>query len=136
MYKFSDRSLEKLKGVHPKLIEFAERLIKISPYDFCITQGVRTVEQQQKLYAQGRTTPGKIVTNCDGIKHKSNHQVKNDGLGYAFDIAILIDNKINWDKKYYIEIGKVAEELMKEYRVEWGGNWKSFKDYPHWELRG
>lgn len=135
LYRFSNRSKEKLKGLHPKLIEFAEELIKISPYDFCITQGVRTVEQQQKLYAQGRTAPGRIVTNCDGVKYKSNHQVKSDGLGYAFDIAVLINNKITWETKFYIEIGKAAEKLMKEYNVEWGGNWKSFKDYPHWELK-
>lgn len=135
MYRFSNRSLEKLKGLHPKLKEFAYKLLEKSPHDFCITQGVRTVEEQQKLYAEGRTIPGKIVTNCDGIKHKSNHQVKPDGLGYAFDIAVLINNKITWDKQYYIEIGKAVEELMREYRIEWGGNWEKLKDYPHFELK-
>lgn len=136
MYKFSNRSLEKLKGLHPKLIEFANKLLEVSPYDFCITQGIRSVEEQQKLYAQGRTLPGSKVTNCDGIKYKSNHQIKNDGYGHAFDIAVLINNKITWDPKYYIEVGKAAEQLMKDYEIEWGGNWKRFKDYPHFELIG
>lgn len=136
LYRFSNRSKEKLKGLHPKLIEFAEELIKISSRDFCITQGIRTTEEQQKLYQQGRTTPGKVVTNCDGIRFKSNHQIKGDGLGYAFDIAILKNGKITWDAKYYIELGEKAQELMQKYNIEWGGNWKSFKDYPHWELRG
>lgn len=135
MYKFSNSSIEKLKGLHPRLVEFANKLLKVSPYDFCITQGIRSVEEQQKLYAQGRTLPGSKVTNCDGIKYKSNHQVHDDGLGYAFDIAILIGNKINWDSKNYIKVGNAAMEIMKKYNVEWGGNWKSFKDYPHFELK-
>lgn len=136
MCNFSKTSVEKLKGLHPRLVEFANKLLEVSPYDFCITQGIRSVEEQQKLYAQGRTLPGSKVTNCDGIKYKSNHQVHDDGLGYAFDIAVLINNKITWDPKYYIEVGKAAEQLMKDYEVEWGGNWKSFKDYPHFELIG
>lgn len=134
MYKFSNRSLEKLKGLHPRLIEFAHELLKKSRYDFTITAGKRTAEEQNLLYQKGRTMPGNIVTNCDGYKYKSNHQIKNDGYGHAFDIAVLINNKITWDPKYYIEVGKAAEQLMKDYEIEWGGNWKSFKDYPHFEL--
>ncbi len=134
MYRFSNRSLEKLKGLHPKLKEFAYKLLEKSPHDFCIIQGVRTVEEQQKLYAEGRTIQGKIVTNCDGIKHKSNHQVKPDGLGYAFDIAVIINNKSNWDKKTFKEVADSARELMKQYNIEWGGDWKNFSDYPHFQL--
>ena len=136
MFKFSNRSLHNLEGLHPKLIEFAKELLKISPYDFTITHGIRTAKEQNSLYQQGRTKPGKRVTNCDGYNKKSNHQVHADGLGYAFDIAVIVNKKYNWNPKYYKEIGAVASELMKKYKVTWGGNWTSFKDYPHFQYSG
>ncbi|MEF2599722.1 MAG: M15 family metallopeptidase, partial [Fusobacterium mortiferum] len=108
MYKFSKRSLNNLEGLHPKLQEFATELIKVTPYDISITCGVRTAEEQNKIYQQGRTIPGKIVTKCDGYKIKSKHQVKADGLGYAFDIAVIIDNKSNWNKKVFKDVADSA----------------------------
>lgn len=136
MFKFSKKSLKKLEGLHPNLQNFFMELIKISPYDFSITQGIRTAEEQNKLYQQGRTMPGKIVTNCDGYKLKSNHQTKSDGLGHAGDIAVLVNNKITWEKKYYKEVAISARILMQKYNIEWGGDWKSFKDLPHFEYKG
>lgn len=136
MFKFSKKSLKKLEGLHPNLQKFFKELIKISPYDFSITQGVRTAEEQNKLYQQGRITPGKIVTNCDGYKIKSNHQTKDDGLGHAGDIAVLVNNKITWEEKYYKEVAMTARILMQKYNVEWGGDWKNFKDLPHFEYKG
>ena len=136
MFKFSKKSLKKLEGLHPNLQNFFKELIKISPYDFSITQGVRTAEEQNKLYQQGRTIPGKIVTNCDGYKIKSNHQTKDDGLGYAGDIAVLIKNRVTWNENYYCEVANSARFLMQKYNVEWGGDWKNFKDLPHFEHKG
>ncbi|MBS5037147.1 MAG: M15 family metallopeptidase [Fusobacterium sp.] len=136
MFKFSKKSLKKLEGLHPNLQNFFMELIKISPYDFSIAQGIRTAEEQNKLYQQGRTTPGKIVTNCDGYKIKSNHQTKDDGLGHAGDIAVLVNNKITWEEKYYKEVAMTARILMQKYNVEWGGDWKNFKDLPHFEYKG
>lgn len=136
MFKFSKNSLKKLERLHPNLQNFFMELIKISPYDFSITQGVRIAEEQNKLYQQGRTTPGKIVTNCDGYKIKSNHQTKDDGLGHAGDIAVLVNNKITWEEKYYKEVAISARILMQKYNIEWGGDWKSFKDLPHFEYKG
>lgn len=136
MYKFSKNSLKKLEGLHPNLQKFFQELIKISPCDFSITYGVRTAEEQNKLYQQGRTTPGKKITNCDGYKIKSNHQVKSDNLGYAGDIAILINNKVVWEEKYYKEVTRAGRILMQKYNIEWGGDWKNFKDLPHYEYRG
>ena len=57
MFKFSRNSEKKLQYLHPNLQNFFRELIKISPYDFSITQGVRTAEEQNKLYQQGRTVP-------------------------------------------------------------------------------
>ena len=66
----SPNSITKLYGVHPKLVNLMQEAIKNSPYMFIITQGVRTAEYQNALYQQGRTVPGKIVTNADGYKVK------------------------------------------------------------------
>ena len=136
MYRFSRISEKRLMYLHPNLQKFFIKLLKISPYDFSISQGVRTAEEQNKLYQQGRTTPGKLVTNCDGYKIKSNHQIKSDGLGHAGDIAVLINNKITWEEKYYKEVARVGRVLMQKYNIEWGGDWKKFKDLPHFEYKG
>nr|DAL57705.1 MAG TPA_asm: L alanyl D glutamate peptidase endolysin [Caudoviricetes sp.] len=136
MCKFSRTSEKRLMYLHPNLQKFFIELLKISPYDFSISQGVRTVEEQNKLYQQGRTTPGKIITNCDGYKIKSKHQVKSDGFGHAGDIAILVDGKVTWEEKYYKEVARVGRVLMQKYNIEWGGDWKKFKDLPHFEYIG
>jgi hypothetical protein len=57
-----------------------------SPAEFTVTGGVRTAAGQKALYAQGRTAPGSIVTNADGVKNKSSRQVKSDSYGYAVDL--------------------------------------------------
>ena len=142
MYTLSETSLKMLKGVHPNLVNFMTELIKISPWNFKITAGVRTAEEQNKLYQKGRTAPGAKVTKVDGYKLKSNHQIKFDGLGYAADIGVIVNGeyKGNWkDFHYYQDIYNVAREkgLLEEYRIEWGGNcWKTFKDAPHWQIKG
>lgn len=90
MYVLSKLSLSRLEGVHPKLSELFKRAIVDSPHDFMVVQGLRTAEYQRELYSQGRTKPGKIVTNCDGYKFKSNHQAKSDGYGHAVDFALYL----------------------------------------------
>ena len=142
MYTLSETSLKMLKGVHPNLVNFMAELIKISPWNFKITAGVRTAEEQNRLYQKGRTAPGAKVTNVDGYKLKSNHQVKYDGLGYAADIGVIADGeyKGTWkDFHYYQDIYNTAKKagLLEKYGIEWGGNcWKSFKDAPHWQIKG
>lgn len=162
MYTLSETSLKMLKGVHPNLVNFMTELIKISPWNFKVTAGVRTAEEQNRLYQKGRTAPGTKVTNVDGYKLKSNHQVKFNGLGYAADIGVLVKEKVkvsvmengkeiekevekivykgSWkDFHYYQDIYNVAKEkgLLEKYGIEWGGNcWKTFKDAPHWQIKG
>lgn len=135
--KFSKRSIDNLCGVHPDLVRVMHQAIKNTPIDFTITEGVRTVERQQELYAQGRTKPGYIVTNADGIKIKSNHQVKSDGYGYAVDLYPYINGKV--DVNAVKELKVIADHICKvanslNIPIEWGGNWK-MKDYPHFELK-
>jgi len=87
----------------------------------------RTAEEQAKRYAQGRTQPGKIVTNCDGYKKKSKHQ-----NWLAKDIVVMdADNKILWTSPDYAILGKQWE---KQGHV-WGGSWKSpAGDIYHFQL--
>lgn len=147
MFILSEKSLNKLKGVHPDVVTVFKESIKNSPYDFRITHGVRTAEEQNKLYQCGRTIKGLKVTNCDGYIKKSNHQAKNDGYGYAVDIFICGYVK---DGKYikttsqegyeYSKLKAVAEHIKAvakslNINISWGGDWTKFKDYPHFELR-
>ncbi len=135
-YRFSRRSKRNMRGLHPDVILFLNELIKISRYDFIVTCGTRTAKYQNKLYQKGRTLPGKKVTNCDGYRFKSKHQIKKDGYGYAADIVILINRRINWDIHLSKElVDKQVRALMKKRNIEWGGDWKSFKDYPHFQKR-
>ena len=162
MYTLSQTSLNKLKGVHPNLVNFLKELILISPWDFKITAGVRTAAEQNLEYQKGRTLPGIKVTKVDGYKQKSNHQTKFDGLGYAADIGVLVKEKVktvviengkkvekiveklvykgDWrDFHYYKDIYDIAKKagLLEKYGIEWGGNcWKTFKDAPHWQIKG
>ena len=133
-YKLGTRSKNNLKGVHPDLVKVVEKAIGLTTQDFTVIEGVRTTERQQELYAQGRTAPGNIVTNADGVKKKSNHQAKADGYGHAVDI---VPYPVDWDSISKFDNIAVAMKLAAcELGVDivWGGDWKNFKDYPHFEL--
>ncbi|WP_231101100.1 M15 family metallopeptidase [Streptobacillus moniliformis] len=140
-YKFSNASYNKMENIHPKLVRLMEKVIANSPYDFKITQGVRTAEYQNKLYQQGRTIKGNIVTNCDGYIKKSNHQIKSSGYGHAIDICLYIPNETNIEKLYDVSKLTAIANVFKKFAIDrglnvsWGGDWKSFKDYPHFELK-
>lgn len=145
-YSFSQTSLDKMKKVHPKLVEVMKAAIENSPYDFRITDGARTAEEQFALYQIGRSKPGRIVTNCDGKKAKSNHQIKADGYGHAVDIfpCGVIENGVyrkftseeGYDEKKLKLIANhiLAVAKSKNVNIEWGGNWK-MNDTPHFELK-
>ena len=86
-----------------------------------IYQTLRDKEFQDQLYAQGRTTPGKIVTNAKG--GNSFHE-----YGVAFDFVPLVDGVPAWkDDKRYQLCGQIGKQLG----LEWGGDFKSIKDMPH-----
>ena len=134
-YKLGIKSLSKLNGVHPDLVKVVKRAIELSSQDFSVLYGVRTAEEQNSIYQQGRTKPGKIVTYKDGYSKKSNHQVRGDGLGYAVD---LIPYPVDWnDWGKFESIDSAIQEAANELGivVQWGGNWK-MRDGAHWELVG
>lgn len=126
-YKLSAISLMRLKGVHPKLVELVLAAIKTSPIDFRVDYGVRTAQEQFALFKAGRS-------KCDGKTKKSNHQVKPDGYGYAVDLLPL---PIEWNNKQAFKtLASHIKETAKKMniRIQWGGDWTSFVDMPHYEL--
>lgn len=140
MFKFSKTSLEKLDNVHNDLETVMRFSIIDSPYDFGITYGYRSPEEQNNLYQKGRTGPGTIVTYCDGYTRKSKHNYK---PSQAVDIICYDeDGKPTWDEKYYKSVAThildVADRLYEDNKIEhkivWGGVWEKLKDYPHFQI--
>lgn len=140
MYKLSTRSLERLYGIDPILVEILNVGIIESPYDFGIPQngGFRTAEDQNLLYKRG-------VSKCDGYKKKSYHQ-----SGKAFDIYGYVDGKATWNPDILEAIAKHLQRVAKEHfkiDLRWGGDWdgdgirvdkdptENFFDGAHFEIR-
>ena len=139
-----------MEGLDPRLIKLIEASIEDTPIDFSIVDGVRTTKEQQGLFAQGRTKPGAIVTQKDGVKNKSNHQAKADGFGHAFDFCPYINGVLNWNAtSAFIAIALHIKAKAKELgiRIRWGADWdndgitkaqgdkdENFVDLPHIEL--
>lgn len=95
------------------------------------TQTLRTIDEQNALYAQGRTKPGGIVTNARGGLSYHNY-------GLAIDFAFIVDGKLSYNMKSDLDKDGKADwmevvELFKQFGWEWGGEWKSLKDYPHFQ---
>ena len=114
-----------------QLIEKAESIISPS-LSIRIVQGLRTIEEQNALHAIGRTKPGKIVTNAVGGLSYHNY-------GLAIDFAFITpDKEISWDIQKdwdgdHISDWKETVNVFKSAGYEWGGDWTSIKDYPHFQ---
>jgi peptidoglycan L-alanyl-D-glutamate endopeptidase CwlK len=119
-FRFSARSLAKLEGVHPDLVRVVHRALELSKVDFSIVEGLRTVERQKELLASGasRTMNSRHIT------------------GHAVDLAPFIAGQIRWDWPPFYDIAKAMKAAAAELNVPiiWGGDWRTFKDGPHWEL--
>jgi len=89
-----------------------------------VISGLRTYAEQEALYAQGRTAPGPIVTRA-----RAGHSTHNFGI--AFDIGVFEGSRYLTESPKYKAVGALGLELG----LEWGGNWKSFVDEPHFQLR-
>lgn len=115
-----------INELHPKVKELAEKLIaecKKQGLNVLITETYRTVARQDALYAQGRTTPGSIVTNAKGSDMSSYHQWR-----LAFDFCQNIRGK-EYDMTFMNKVGAIGQKLG----LEWGGAWTGFKDTPHFQ---
>lgn len=118
-----------LGALHSKLVAAWLRLRGFSEEKGCpifLTEGRRSNERQDWLYAQGRTRPGPIVTHAKA--GQSNHNPKADGLGHALDFAFRIGDPFDESHPWEL-IGAEAERLG----LEWGGRWKK-PDRPHLQL--
>jgi len=120
-FHLSVRSLERLRGVHPDLKSVVKRAIEITPVDFSVLTGLRSPARQKELLAQGKTTT-----------LNSRHLT-----GHAVDLGVYVAGKgIVWDWKLYVKLAKAVKSAAKELGIpiEWGGDWKHFKDGPHFQL--
>ena len=127
-YELGTRSLQRLSGVHSDLVDVVKRAIEITEQDFSVIEGMRTLERQKKLVARGAST-------TMNSRHLTGHAV--DISPYPFNGDVDEDGIVNiedWDQYYPIEkaMKQAAKEL--DINLEWGGDWRSFKDGPHWQL--
>ena len=122
MFRFGKRSIDKLKGVHPSLIGITYRALALSPHDFGITEGLRSLERQQQLLAEGKSTT-----------LRSRHL-----KGEAIDFAVYVGGKITWEMPYYQQVAQAFKQAAEEFglTITWGGDWVTFKDGPHIQIEG
>ena len=121
------RSEKTIATLQPEVRPYARSLVlKAAAIGITIKiiSGLRTYDEQNALYAQGRTKPGRIVTNAKG--GYSNHN-----FGIAFDVGVFSGSNYVPESPNYKAVGALGVELG----LEWGGNWKTIKDEPHFQLR-
>ena len=121
------RSEKTIATLQPEVRPYARALVlkaASAGITIKVISGLRTYAEQNALYAQGRTKPGRIVTNARG--GYSNHN-----FGIAFDIGIFDGANYVPESPRYKAIGAMGDALG----LEWGGNWKTIKDEPHFQLR-
>jgi peptidoglycan L-alanyl-D-glutamate endopeptidase CwlK len=125
-FQLSQRSRARLIGVHPDLVEIVKLAIQRTAVDFTVVEGVRTLAQQREYVTKGASQT-----------MNSYHLPQADGLGHAVDLAPLVRGAIPWnDWQAFADLAGVVKACAAELGVpvEWGGDWKSFKDGPHFQI--
>jgi peptidoglycan LD-endopeptidase CwlK len=126
-FKLGKNSINNLAGVDGRLIAIADLAIELTNIDFGVpsTGGLRTEADQAKLFADG-------VSKADGVNNKSYHQ-----SGKAIDVYAYVDGKASWDKLHLAVIASAMLQASAQlgYKLKWGGLWKSWQDYPHFEIK-
>lgn len=119
-YKFSKRSENNLIGVNADLVKIVRLALTLSTVDFGITEGLRSRERQKQLLAQGKSQ----TMNSRHI------------TGHAVDVVAYLGSQVSWEWKYYEQIASAFKKAAAELNipVEWGGDWKTLKDGPHFQL--
>jgi peptidoglycan L-alanyl-D-glutamate endopeptidase CwlK len=119
-FVFGKQSEANLVGVNKALIKVARRALELSPVDFKITEGLRTIERQRQLVKEGKSQ----TMNSRHI------------TGHALDVFALPTPAGSWDMSYYRQIAAAFRQASDELQipVEWGGNWITLKDGPHFQL--
>ena len=119
-FRLSVRSRTRLVGVYPALTAVVEAAILRSPVDFMITEGLRTATRQAALVEAGasRTLRSRHLT------------------GHAVDVAALVEGQVRWDWPLYGKIAQAFKAAAADLKTPliWGGDWKTLRDGPHFEL--
>lgn len=120
-FKFSPRSENNLKGVKAQLVAVARRALELSSVDFGITEGLRTQDRQKQLYAEGKSQT-----------MNSRHLT-----GEAVDVVAYVGGTVSWDFPLYRKISEAFKQAAQELntQIEWGGDWKTLVDGPHFQLK-
>jgi peptidoglycan L-alanyl-D-glutamate endopeptidase CwlK len=120
MYSLGVRSKARLKGVHPDLVKVVEKAIQLTTVDFTVLEGLRTPERQKALVQAG-------ASQTMNSRHLT---------GHAVDLGAWVDDEVRWDWPLYHKIAAAMKEAAKQVGVpiEWGGDWRTFKDGPHFQL--
>ena len=123
MFKLSNRSLEKLEGVNPVLVDTVKRAIQLSKVDFGVIYGVRSLAEQEKLYKAGRSQT-----------MKSRHLIQNDGTSHAVDLMAYDGSNPSWDIVMYDDIADAMKAAAKETgaKICWGAAWQ-IDDITKWD---
>lgn len=126
MIQLTQKSLNNLKGVHPKLQAIVLLTALRIDYPFNVAEGLRTAERQIEMVNQGKS---KTL--------KSKHLIQKDGFAHAVDLYPLTDDRKRIDWAALSVLAKDIKESAKMlgYDITWGGDWTSFKDQPHYELK-
>lgn len=119
-YALSAKSLGRLEGVHPGLQEVVKLAIRMTDVDFAVLEGLRTQERQKLLFEKGASKT-----------MRSRHLT-----GHAVDLGAVVDGQVRWDWPLYYKLADVVKgaALQLKVPIEWGGDWTSLKDGPHWQL--
>ena len=114
MYKLSSRSLGKLEGVNPLLVDTVKRAIELTKVDFGVIFGVRSLETQKKLYESGRSQT-----------MKSKHLIQPDGTAHAVDLMAYDGSDPSWEIVMYDDIADAMKAAAKETgaKIRWGAAW-------------
>ena len=125
--RIDDRSERVIATLLPEVQPYARALVAKATANgitIKVISGLRTYDEQNDLYAQGRTKSGRIVTNARG--GYSNHN-----FGIAFDIGVFEGSRYLDESPRYKAVGALGTDLG----LEWGGNWRTIQDEPHFQLR-
>lgn len=119
-FRLSQRSLQRLHGVHDDLVAVVKRAIGLTVVDFGVTEGMRTLERQRELVAKGASQT-----------MRSRHLT-----GHAVDLVAYIGTEVRWDWPLYDKIADAMKEAALELDtpLEWGGDWRTLRDGPHFQL--
>ncbi len=125
MFQLGPRSKMRLNGVHPDLVKVVERAIQITTVDFTVLEGVRDPQRQRTLVDSGASQT-----------MNSRHIPGADGFAKAVDLGAWVDDQVDWSWPLYHKIADAMKEAARQVKVpiEWGGDWKTFKDGPHFQL--